>query len=258
MTFEHQYLRGPAPHAIAHRGGSERPDPNEPWGENTLSAFRSAYAVGFRMMETDVHLTADGVVVAFHDDVLDRVTDGSGPIAAHTWDELKNFRVNGEEPIPQLEELLRELPDVRFNIDPKSDAVVDAFIDVLHRCDALDRVCIGAFSDARLDRIRLQLGPDACIGSGPSGVLHWHAALAGEGEMPDGVQVFQVPPTFGETAIVTAESVALAHAHGIAVHVWTIDDPREMNRLLDLGVDGIMTDRPGTLRDVLTERGDWG
>ena len=252
----HPYLAGPYPHAVAHRGGAESADVDV-WAENTLSAFRAAYRCGFRLMETDVHLTRDGVVVAFHDDVIDRVTDASGRIGDWDWSELSQVTVAGCERIPTMAELLSSLHDVRFNIDPKADDVVEALGDVLVESDAFDRVCIGAFSDERIARMRERFGDRLCVGAGPNKVVEWLGAVAGDGPMPTQVDLFQVPPSFGETAIVTSESVDMAHAHGVAVHVWTIDDPAEMHRLLDLGVDGIMTDRPSVLRSVLEARGVW-
>lgn len=238
---------GPIP--FAHRGGaSEAP-------ENTLPAFAHAIDLGYRYLETDVHATADGVLVAFHDDVLDRVTDRTGSIAESTWAEVREARVDGREPIPLLEDLLATWPDARINIDPKADSAVEPLAAVLDRAGALDRVCVGSFSDERIDRMRSLLGPELCTGAGPNELL----SLFGHGDVPLRAQAAQVPPVgYDGKPLVTERFVATAHDHGLAVHVWTIDDPAEMHALLDLGVDGIMTDRPAVLRDVLVERGAWG
>jgi glycerophosphoryl diester phosphodiesterase len=144
----HPYLDHPRPLAIAHRGGTESAP------ENTVAAFRAATELGFAYLETDVHLTSDGVLVAFHDDELDRVTDGTGVLAGLPWSEVRQARIGGTEPIPTLDELLEEFPAARFNIDPKSDHVVVALVAALRRRDAVQRVCIGAFSDDRLRRLR--------------------------------------------------------------------------------------------------------
>lgn len=229
----------------------------EVWPENTMVAFQAAHDLGFRMMETDVHLTNDGVVVAFHDDELDRVTDGRGRIADLTFAQVAEAKVAGAAPVPRMDELLLGFPDTRFNIDGKSDAVMEPLLDLLDRCDAWDRVCVTTFSDDRNAAARRRGQGRLATGAGPAEVVQWLAATAGDGEIPTGVDVFQVPTVFGDTPIVTTASVASAHAAGIAVHVWTIDDPGEMNRLLDLGVDGIMTDRPDVLRSVQETRGQW-
>lgn len=250
----HPFLDHHGPLAVAHRGGTEVAP------ENTLAAFRAATDEGFRYLETDVHLTSDGVLVAFHDDELDRVTDGSGVLAQLPWAEVRQARIGGTEPIPTLDELLEEFPDARFNIDPKSDHVVVALVRALRRHDAVDRVCIGAFSDARLRRLRSLLGPDLCTSAGPKEIAGLVAASrTGAGAAGRaGYRCVQVPVRHRRVEIVTPAFVATAHAAGCPVHVWTIDEPDEMHRLLDLGVDGIMTDRPSVLKQVLSQRGAWG
>jgi glycerophosphoryl diester phosphodiesterase len=250
----HPFLDHHGPLAVAHRGGTEVAP------ENTLAAFRAATDEGFRYLETDVHLTSDGVLVAFHDDELDRVTDGSGVLAQLPWSEVRQARIGGTEPIPTLDELLEEFPDARFNIDPKSDHVVVALVRALRRHDAVDRVCIGAFSDARLRRLRSLLGPDLCTSAGPkeiAGLVATSRTGAGGAGRAD-YRCVQVPVRHRRVEIVTPAFVATAHAAGCPVHVWTIDEPDEMHRLLELGVDGIMTDRPSVLKQVLSQRGAWG
>ena len=245
------YLDWPGPIAFAHRGGaSEVP-------ENTLPAFAHAVGLGYRYVETDVHVTADGVLLAFHDDVLDRVTDRRGAVAELSWDEVRQAKVDGAEPIPLLEDLLGTWPDLRVNIDPKHDAAVDPLVEVLRRTGAVDRVCVGSFSDDRIERVRLAL-PEICTSLGPVGSLQLGLAATGDtsiGPLP--APCAQLPPSYGDTEVVTPELVAEAHRRGMQVHVWTIDDPTAMADLLDLGVDGIMTDRPAVLREVLTGRDQW-
>ncbi len=222
-----------------------------------MPAFAGAVALGYRYVETDVHATADGVVLAFHDDHLDRVTDRTGAIAELPWSEVRQARVDGREPIPLLEELLATWPELRVNIDPKHDAVVEPLASVLVRAGAIDRVCVGSFSERRLERLRSMLGPELCTSLGPAAVARLRAASFGLGHRrPDGCCV-QVPLHAKGVTIVDDRLVRTAHRLGLAVHVWTIDDPVTMHRLLDLGVDGIMTDRPAVLRDVLERRGQW-
>jgi glycerophosphoryl diester phosphodiesterase len=243
----HPYFDWPAPLAFAHRGGaSEAP-------ENTLPAFQRAVDLGYRYLETDVHVTADGVVVAFHDDDLLRTCGRPGRISELTWREVSTARVDGTEPIPRLDELLAAFPDARVNIDCKTDAAVGPLGDELVRARALDRVCVAAFSDRRLVRLRRRFGRALCTSAGPVelGLLRF-TGLAVPGPL-----AAQVPVRMRGVTVVTDRFVRTCHRRGVEVHVWTIDDRDEMDRLLDLGVDGVMTDVPVALRDVLTRRGQW-
>lgn len=240
---------GPLP--IAHRGGaSDAP-------ENTMPAFANAVALGYRYVETDVHATADGVLIAFHDHCLDRVTDRTGAISELPWSEVKVARVAGTEPIPLLEDLLGEWPELRVNIDPKHDRAVEPLAQVLARTASVDRVCVGAFSERRLIRIRRLVGDRLCTSTGPRAIARLTAASLGAPLRNLRSACAQVPVRAGRLTVTTPRFVAAAHQRDIQVHIWTIDDPVEMHRLLDMGVDGIMTDRPAVLRDVLVERGAW-
>ncbi len=247
MPPPHPFLDWPGPLAFAHRGGaSEAP-------ENTLPAFEHAVRLGYTYLETDAHVTADGVVVAFHDPDLGRTCGRPGTIAELPWSEVAAARVDGREPIPLLEDLLGAFPGARVNIDAKSDAVVDGLVSVIRRTGALPRVCLGSFSDRRLRRLRSALGAAACTSAGPAEIAGFLAARRPVGAW----QALQVPIRQGRVTIVTERFVERAHHHGRHVHVWTVDDPGEMDRLLDLGVDGIMTDRPTVLRERLEARGAW-
>jgi glycerophosphoryl diester phosphodiesterase len=244
------YLDHPGVLAFAHRGGaSDAP-------ENTLPAFARAVELGYRYLETDTHVTADGVLIAFHDDVLDRVTEGSGRISELTWAEVSEARI-GTEPIPLLEDLLAAFPDARINIDPKDDRAVRPLAALLLRMGAVERVGIGSFSDRRLADMRKLCGPRLCTSLGPKSIARLMAAgrRLPVGRFP--AACAQVPVRQGNITIVDERFVGAAHDRGMQVQVWTIDDPAEMHRLVDLGVDGIMTDRPAVLKDVLESRGLW-
>lgn len=248
MAVVHPFLDWPGPLAFAHRGGASE------FPENTLPAFRHAVDLGYTYLETDVHATSDGELLAFHDDDLARTCGRPGRIDALPWREVAEARVAGNEPIPRFEDLLDEFPQARFNVDCKADSGVAPLVRLLRRRpEVLDRVLIGGFSDARLRRIRRALGELLCTSFGPRQV----AALRFSGRVPWGGQAAQVPTMVGRVPLVTARFVRQAHARGLQVHVWTIDDPAQMHTLLDLGVDGIMTDRPGILKDVLEQRGSW-
>jgi glycerophosphoryl diester phosphodiesterase len=247
MTPRHPFLDWQGPLAFAHRGGaSDVP-------ENTMQAFEYAVNLGYRYLETDVQVTSDGVLVAFHDNDLKRTTGRVGKISELPWSEVSKALVDGKAPIPLLEDLLGAWPDVRINIDCKTDAGVGALVAVLRRLDALQRVCVAAFSDGRLRRLRTELGPELCTSLGPveTALLRFGLVRHFSG------QAAQVPVKQGPVTVVTKGFVDRAHHSGMHVHVWTIDDAAEMERLLDLGVDGIMTDRPLVLRQVLESRGAW-
>ncbi len=246
------FLDHPGPLAFAHRGGAGD------WPENSLPAFEGAAALGYRYVETDVHVTADGVLLAFHDDRLDRVTDGTGDIADLPYSVVREARIDGREPIPLLEDLLGSFPDLCFNIDPKHDGCLDALANTIERTASIDRICCGSFSDRRLGSLRRRLGPRLCTSLGPRGTARLRAAaygLPGAGRLP--APCAQVPTHVRGRTLVDERFVRTAHDHRIQVHVWTIDDPAEMQRLLDLGVDGIMTDHPAVLKQVLVDRGEW-
>jgi glycerophosphoryl diester phosphodiesterase len=222
-----------------------------------MEAFAAAVALGYRWVETDAHVTSDGVVVAFHDDRLDRVTDRTGLVGDLPWAEVSAARIDGRAPIPRLDELLATWPDLRVNIDPKHDEVVDPLADLLERTGALDRVCIGSFSDRRLDRLRSRFGARLCTSMGPRQIAALRLASVGLPIRPGRADCVQVPVATKGVPIVDRRFIRRCHAASLAVHVWTIDDAAEMDRLLDLGVDGIMTDRPQVLRSVLEARGLW-
>jgi len=247
---EFEFLDHPGPLAFAHRGGAGD------WPENTMPAFEHAVALDYRYVETDVHVTVDGVLVAFHDESLDRVTDRTGLIRELPWSEVSRARVDGEEPIPLLEDLLGTWPALRVNIDPKHDSAVDALVETIRRTNAVRRVCIGSFSDRRLARVRAALGPELCTSLGPRGTARLKAASYGA-PLSVPAPCAQVPVRAKGVTVTDERFVRGAHRLGIQVHVWTIDDPQEMHRLLDMGVDGIMTDRPAVLREVLEARGQW-
>jgi glycerophosphoryl diester phosphodiesterase len=221
-----------------------------------MPAFEHAIALGYRYLETDVHVTADGVLVAFHDDVLDRVTDRRGRIGDLPWSEVGAARVGGHA-IPLLEDILGTWPQARLNIDAKHDGAVEPLAAVIGRTGADDRVCVAAFSDRRLARFRRLTGGRVCTAAGPQEIARLRLASYGPpvGRLAAGCA--QIPVRHGRVRLVDTAFVRATHRRAMQVHVWTIDEAAEMERLLDLGVDGIMTDRPAVLRDVLVARGQW-
>jgi glycerophosphoryl diester phosphodiesterase len=250
--IRHPYLDHPGPIAFAHRGGAAD------GLENTVRQFRCAVRAGYRYIETDVHATRDGRLVAFHDATLDRVTDGAGRIADLPWRDVRDARVAGEEPVPLFEELLDTFPEVRWNVDVKAEPALLPFLELIERANAWDRVCLGSFSEARLVRARRLAGPRLATSYGTRGVLHLRLRSWGLPAAVRGSAVAaQVPETQSGIQVVDHRFVRAAHACGLQVHVWTVNEPERMHRLLDLGVDGIMTDHIDTLRKVMEDRGVW-
>lgn len=252
------YLDSPTPLAFAHRGGAYHPDIDGL--ENTLAAFRHAVALGYGYLETDVHVTSDGVLLAFHDTVLDRVTDRSGSIADSTYAEVQQALIGGSEPVPTLAELFDAFPEVRFNIDLKSEGAVEALAVFIEEREAWDRVLIGSFSARRMQAFRRRTRGRVATSAHPLEVAVFVLSPSGRlARLLTGCQpvALQVPHRSGPLTVASRRLVRRAHAAGLHVHVWTIDDPMEMNALLDRGVDGIMTDRTDILRDVLRARGQW-
>lgn len=243
--------------AFAHRGGAEHPD--LVGLENTRLAFAHAVGLGYGYLETDVHLTRDGVLVAFHDALLDRVSDGAGAIAQLDAAEVARLRVAGREPIPTLAELVEAFPEARFNLDLKSDEAVAPLAAFVTEHGLHERVLVGSFSGRRLRRFRRLAGPGVATSASPAEVAAYVVLPAAWARRATrhGPAVLQVPHRTRGLAVTTRRLVRRAHAAGLPVHVWTIDDPDEMRLLLDLGVDGLMTDRTDVLGAVLRERGQW-
>jgi glycerophosphoryl diester phosphodiesterase len=246
------FLDADGPIAFAHRGFSRDGQ------ENSMAAFEAAVALGYRYLETDVRVTADGVALAFHDATLNRVTDRAGRIADLPWSVVRRARIAGREPIPRLADLLAAWPDVYLNLDVKADRAIPAAIDAIRRTDSLERVCVAAFSTSRIEAVRQALGPRLCTSLGPRAALRLRLPASARGRGTDlGGRCAQVPARIGRRVFVDGRYVAAAHQRGLPVHAWTVNDPAEMARLLDLGVDGIMTDRADLLRDLLVARGQW-
>ncbi len=244
--------------AFAHRGGAFHPEIEGL--ENTMAAFQHAVDLGYTHLETDVHATRDGALLAFHDTVLDRVTEQEGPVAELEYAEVAEALIGGREQIPTMASLFEQFPEARFNIDLKSEAAVEPLVALVEATAAHDRVCVGSFSWRRMRRFRALAGARVATAATPFDVVAFRALPAVARSVVlarSRAAALQVPHRRGPLTVVTPGLVARAHALGKHVHVWTVDDPTEMRQLLDLGVDGLMTDRTDVLREVLIERGQW-
>lgn len=258
------YLDRPTPWLVAHRGGSALAP------ENTLAAFDRAAALGADAIETDVRLTADGVVVVFHDEETSRLTGAPGTVegrslaelarldAAHSFspDGGATFPLRGTGlRIPTFAETLQRYAAMRFNVDAKSEdpALAEALARTIRAAGAVERVCVGSFSDAQAERLGAIL-PEVCRYL-PERAATCHVLAAksgmGGGACPSGYDLADLPHRMGSFTVVDAAVVAHFHRLGMPVHVWTVDDEEEMRALLALGVDGIVTDRPDVLARVL-------
>ncbi len=256
MQSAKPYLDSPVPLAISHRGFC--PD----GGENTLPAFRAALGLGYRYLETDINTTSDGVTLVFHDPTLDRITDRGGTVAELPYAVVKQALIGGRERITTLRELFEALPGANFNIDVKDAGSAATLAALVEEFGLHDRVCVTSFSDSRRRQVLSRLSRPVANAPGKKLLVAYFAL---QGWMPAPVlrammrqvDVLQIPCRYKKAELVTRRSVARAHRLGLQMHIWTINDPAEMNRLLDLGVDGIMTDRADLLAAVMRERGYW-
>ncbi len=249
--FLHPYLAGARFAAFAHRGGGAEQT------ENSERAFRAAVAMGYRYIETDVQATSDNVVMIFHDDNLDRLTDSNGEIARLPYSEVRKARIHGQELLMTLEEALETFPEMYFNIDIKNEHSLEPTLELVARMGVLNRVCLASFSDERLSRIRHRFGHAICTGAGPRDVRALKFASWDLPFMRVDCHCAQVPLVAFGITIPTQRFIALCNARGVAVHVWTVDEAEEMRRLIRLGVNGIITDRPSLLKQIAQEEGVW-
>jgi glycerophosphoryl diester phosphodiesterase len=238
-------------HPIAHRGGSLEKL------ENSSSAFQNAWALGYRYMETDMQASSDGVVYIFHDDRLERVSNGTGLFCEHSSEEIDALRLNNGEPIPRLADVLEALPEALFNIDIKRADGTKPLADFLSTHPEAHRVVAASFVGKRLRALKAMVGRTIPVTAVQNDIIR--IKLIGLGlplARPDVVAV-QVPISHYGIKIVTPSFIKNCHDLGIKVHVWTIDDEAEMRWLIDLGVDGVMTDKPSLLKQVCLDMGCW-
>jgi glycerophosphoryl diester phosphodiesterase len=272
----HPFFQGYKFFGFVHRGGDEKKT------ENTLEAFQYSSDLGFVFMETDVQSTSDGRVVIFHDADLKRIAGIDKKIKDLTFDEVTNIDLINGGKIPSLEETLFSFPNLRFNIDIKTNSAVEESIKIIKSQEALTRVCLASFSNKRIRRIRKLAGSQSCTSMSQlevvNAIFHVLAENLGSGinlrrKMRGDEAYFkskwmrttipfngipdcaQVPVGQWGIPIVTQSFVRIMNLLGKFVHVWTIDEPEEMNRLIDLGVDGLMTDKPSILKSTLIDRG---
>ncbi len=247
------------PIVLAHRGGASEGT------ENSLELFRRTVASGIRHIETDVHLSADNQIVVSHDSSLERCFGAEGHISDFEYSELSAFKNAAGESPPLLSTVLKEFPNVFFNVDVKTDEVAAHLGDLITETETQDRVLVASFSERRLERLRRDY-PGLHTSLGVNGVVRLLLASetvsrADSWHVPgprQGVVAVQVPEKSRGIRVISPRFVATAHTAGLAVHAWTVNDVDQVEQLLDWGVDGIITDRPTMVKELLVERGQWG
>lgn len=260
------YFGSPPPRIFGHRGAAGVAP------ENTLPSFALAAALGASYLELDVHATEDGVVVVLHDATLDRTSDGTGRVCEQTWAEIsaldagyrytndgRSYPYRGQGArVPSLESVLRAFPNCCFNVEIKQEtpSIIGTVLDVLRRTDTVDRTLLAAEHHTIMEQIRVEAGALVATSMSAMEVAQFIGRLATNDwqgcEMP--ARAAQIPTAYEGTELVTKESIAALHRFGCEVHVWTVNDTAEIERLLDLGVDGIMSDLPGLITQAVSRR----
>ncbi len=247
MTFRADslpYFRGQRPRVFAHRGlHTSAP-------ENSLGAFRAAVDAGVEYIETDIVASRDGFAMVSHDRVLDRVAGISAPVNSLSASELADVDLGGEGFIT-LEHALREFPSTRFNIDVKDAGAIDGLVRAVEATDARDRVLVSSFSTSRRREAMSRLPGVATSTTATEFLGVFASARFGVTPRPADQHAIQIPARIGRLSTVTPALVSRYHRAGLEVHVWTVNDPAEMRRLIDIGVDGIVTDRADIALEII-------
>ena len=241
----HPYLDVPGVAISAHRGGSiEAP-------ENTIESFEYSIELGSSYIETDVQLSSNGIPYIFHDNDLKRLFGKNIIFNSLHSDEIDELILFDKYKIPTLESTLQKFPDTLFQIDVKTDEVVLPTMEVIKKTNSTDKVCIASFSSKRLKQVH-KLYPEICLSMGPFEVMKLLLASFGlyRNKVPG--NCLQIPIYQYGIKLVTKRFINYIHSIGLKIHVWTINDEDTMQKLIDLGVDGIITDRPKALKDLLS------
>jgi glycerophosphoryl diester phosphodiesterase len=262
---DHPYFTAgpPPPLVIAHQGGDGL------WPSNTRYAFERAAAMGVDVLELDIHATADGVLVAMHDETVDRTTNGTGAIKALNWADIRaldagyhwspdggqSYPYRGRDiTVPSLEEVFQAFPDYALNIEIKQaePSIAAPFCDLIHEYDMAGRVLVPSFSQAALDEFQ-QTCPELATAGSEQDVraLFFLSKALSAGLISPDYQAVQVPEQSGGLTVLTPGFIRAAHGRNVQVHAWTINEAADMVRLLELGVDGIITDYPDRLLALL-------
>lgn len=237
--------------AFAHRGAGRLAP------ENTQEAFRHAVDLGFRVIETDIQASRDGTAFVYHDATLERLTGDERRIQDLSDREITRLRIEQDHEIPKLADVLESFPQTLFNLDAKTWEATEPMVSVIRKIGAVDRVCIGSFSDARIRAVTGPLGADTCHSMGTASAIRLYlSSFTGLARKPS-AQCVQFPMQHYGVSLTTKRMLNHVRRLGLKLHIWTINDAKTMHQLLDLGVDGIMTDDCVLLKSVMQERGVW-
>ena len=245
----HPFFQDYSFYGFVHRGGDEVET------ENTIEAFKYSSDLGFVFIETDVQATKDGHVVIFHDATLRRMAGVNKSIKELTLKEINEIDLLDGGKIPLLSEALETFPNLRFNIDIKTEDALEETIQIIKKMNFLDKTCLASFSSSRLKRIKHLAGPEACISSGQMDIFKMMCQSVGIGLKPTKSQCAQIPLKQWGVPVLTKKFIEIAKMQNKFVHVWTIDDKNQMFELIEFGVDGLMTDKPSVLKEAMIEKG---
>ena len=238
------YLQYDGLEVLAHRGGAEEA------AENTLESFEYSISLGCKFIETDVQVSSDGIPYIFHDNDLKRICNLPYKFDSLSSQEIDDLRIFGDHKIPKLDDALNTFPSTSFQIDFKTDEVVNPALEVISKSNASERVCVASFNSERLNNVR-STHPHLCISMGPNEVAKTLMSSFGiyRGIVPG--DCLQIPIRYYGVRIVTKRFVNYLKSKGIKIMVWTINDVKTFNYLIDLKVDGIITDKPKLLFETL-------
>ena len=245
----HPFFQDYSFYGFVHRGGDEVET------ENTIEAFKYSSDLGFVFIETDVQATKDGHVVIFHDATLKRMAGVNKSIKELTLKEVNEIDLLDGGKIPLLTEALETFPDLRFNIDIKTEDALEETIRIIKQMNFLDKTCLASFSSSRLKRIKHLAGPEVCISSGQMDIFKMMCQSVGIGLKATMSQCAQIPLKQWGVPVLTRKFIEIAKKQNKLVHVWTIDNKDQMFELIEFGVDGLMTDKPSVLKEAMVEKG---
>ena len=237
--------------AFAHRGGTEFAP------ENTYEAFSSAVGIGYKYLETDVHPNADNKLMAFHDSSVDRVTNYKGKICNFTSSELKKIKIKEKFQIPFLEDLIESFSKSFFSIDMKSDQSVKPLIKLIKSMNAVDRVCFASFSQDRIDYVRDEFDNKCITSMGPREIIKTKISSIINFKHKIIPKISSLPISRYRIKLLNKRHINFLKSLNIKVIAWTINDVEAINKLIDLGVDGIMTDNISVLKKILIKKNIW-
>ena len=236
---------------IAHRGASLLAS------ENSFESFRKAFDLGYRVIETDIHSSKDGTAYIFHDITLERLTGENLKISDLKDVDIDSLKINNSSIIPRLSNVFEEFPEGLFNLDAKTWKSTTPIVDTIQNMGCRSRVCIASFNDRRVNAIIKELGLETCHSMGTSNVIKFYLGAQLGIEQHFTSQCIQLPIKMFGISLTTRKVLSYARKLGIKIHFWTINNPVIMQKLLELNVDGIMTDDCVLLKEIMKEQNKW-